>query len=200
MDNTIVSPEVAPTLQASTTSKLLMTKAQYRFNHLNVAGEPFDKIVVGAAIFKSATTLEPHETCKILLLKRSAHEVYYPNVFELPSGNVDDNDASIKHALAREVKEETGVNVSCVIAELPEVLYSTDKQVATADGTTKLVRKTCVQLNFVVEAEGNVISVNPEEHSVGVWASEEDLDRLEMTEGMRSVVKNAMAWKESQAH
>lgn len=134
---------------------------------------------------------------EFLLLTRSAHEICYPNVFELPIGNVDDNDISLKHALAREVEEETGLGVSRVIAELPNLLYHPEKQVLNGDGTARSIRKSCVQLKFVVEVEGDVIRVNLDEHSVRVWATRREVEGLEMTDGMRSVVVNPLTWKES---
>jgi hypothetical protein len=53
------------------------------------------------------------------------------------------------------------------------------------------VSKSCVQVNFVVELEGNEIVVDPEEHSVGIWAGAHEFEALEMTDGMRVLVKNA---------
>lgn len=188
--------EPAPNLQPSAASKLSMTRSQYRLHHPSADNQPYDKIVIGAAIFESPVSSTEGTIRTIMLLKRSAHEIYYPNVFELPSGNVDDSDASLKHALAREVKEETGLHVSHVLAQLPDFTYHTEKRVLAEDGTASLVKKTCVQLNFVVEVDGNDIQVNPDEHSVGVWATEEEVRGLEMTDGMRSVVANALAWRE----
>lgn len=188
--------ELAPNLQPSAASKLSMTRSQYRHRHSSADNQPYDKIVIGAAILESPVSSMEGTIRTIMLLKRSAHEIYYPNVFELPSGNVDDSDASLKHALAREVKEETGLNVRHVLAQLPDFTYHTEKRVLTKDRTASLVKKTCVQLNFVVEVDGNDIQVNPDEHSVGVWATEEEVRGLEMTDDMRSVVANALAWRE----
>lgn len=93
-------------------------------------------------------------------------------------------------ALTREVKEETGFGVTKVVAELDPFLYFTEKTVA-----GNLIKKSCIQLNFVVEVDGETIQVNPEEHSIGIWAGESDFERLEMTEGMRGVVSGAWKWK-----
>jgi 8-oxo-dGTP pyrophosphatase MutT (NUDIX family) len=62
----------------------------------------YGKIVVGAMILRNL---------KILLLERLSHEIYEPNVFELPSGNVDSTDPNLAHALTREVGEEAGLKV-----------------------------------------------------------------------------------------
>lgn len=199
MEPNRVSYELAPNSQLPAALKLLMTRAQYSYEHLTVDGEPFDTLVIGAAIFKSSILPELTEAPKILLLKRSTREIYYPNVFEIPSGNVDDSDISLKDALAREAKEETGLDVKRVIAELPEYPYHTDKLAHNANGTAQLIRKSCVQLNFVAEFEGDEIQVSPDEHSVGLWATRKDVKGLDMTDGMWSVVVDALAWEESNA-
>lgn len=43
-----------------------------------------------------------------------------------------------------------------------------------------------------MEVDGTVFRVNPEEHSTGVWASNEILAELEMTDEMRSIVFSAL--------
>ncbi|KAM0280793.1 hypothetical protein ACHAQH_003821, partial [Verticillium albo-atrum] len=54
-----------------------------------------DKVTVGAAIVR--TNNKGH--IQILLLKRAAHETYYPGVFEIPGGKVDDSDATVYDGL-----------------------------------------------------------------------------------------------------
>ena len=176
--NTISPPLLATSLDPTSTSKLAMIRAEFRDTHLSSTGKPYDKIVIGAIVFKGN---------RILLLKRAAHEIYYPNVFELPSGNVDETDPTLGHALAREVKEETGLTITSVLSELlPPFEYETSKMVGGVQ-----VSKSCVQVNFVVEVEGDQIVVNLDEHSVGIWAGAEELGGLEMTEGMRVLVRQA---------
>jgi 8-oxo-dGTP pyrophosphatase MutT (NUDIX family) len=62
-------------------------------------------------------------------LKRAPHEPYFPNVFELPSGKVDPDGPTLKHALAREVREETGLDVTKILAELKPMVYITKKTI-----------------------------------------------------------------------
>ena len=40
--------------------------------------------------------------------------------------------------------------------------------------------------------EGDEIVVNPEEHAVRIWAGAEQLEGLEMTDGMRVLVKKSL--------
>ena len=89
---------------------LSLTKAEYRLQHLSPSGQPFDKFVVGAIIFHPSQSNPP----KILLLKRAAHETAFPNVFEPPSGKVEDTDASLYDGLEREVREETDSSIASV--------------------------------------------------------------------------------------
>jgi 8-oxo-dGTP pyrophosphatase MutT (NUDIX family) len=165
-------------MNSTSRSKLAMTRVEFRNSHFSNNGKSYDKIVIGAIVFKGS---------RILLLKHAAHGIYYPSVFELPSGNVDETDPTLGHALAREVKEETGLTIASVLSELlPPFEYETSKLV----GGVR-VSKSCVQINFVVEVEGDEIVVDPEEHSVGIWAGADEFEGLELIEGMRVLVKNA---------
>lgn len=94
---------------------------------------------------------------------------------------MDGTDPTLAHALAREVREETGLNITSALSELlPPFEYETSKMVRGVQ-----VSKPCVQVNFAVEVESDEIVVNPEEHSVGIWAGADEFEGLEMTEGMR---------------
>jgi hypothetical protein len=85
------------------------------------------------------------------------------------------------------VFEETGLVVKSVEREMePGFEYETVKTVGGME-----VRKKCVQINFVVKCEGEEVRVNSEEHSVGIWAGREEIEGLEMTDGMRALVKRA---------
>lgn len=159
-------------------------------------GIKYDKIFVGAIILTDN---------RILLLKRTARETYYPNMFELPSGNIGPTDPSLTHALAREVEEETGLTATRVVEELlPPFEYETSKEyevrqaVQSPQGwyeTGKIsnfeITNTCIQVNFLVEVEDGEVKVNPEEHSVAVWADEKKVGGLDMTDGMRGLVEKA---------
>lgn len=173
-------PTYASTLRQHSAAKLRMTRVDFRTNYLTSSGTKYNKVVIGAICFNDS---------KILLLKRSPNEIYYPNVFELPSGNVDDTDASLESALCREVEEETGRKVATFISELePHFKYQTTKLV---EGVQ--VTKSCVQVNFVVVIDPGDVVVNPEEHTVGAWFTQSEIEELEMTDGMREVVRSAFA-------
>jgi 8-oxo-dGTP pyrophosphatase MutT (NUDIX family) len=143
---------------------------------------PGMRITVGVAI----VTDQPR---KLLLLQRSADEETLPNMYELPGGNCDPEDATVLETVAREAREETGLIISEVLGEFEDFEYSTKR------GAAK-------QLNFLVRVEspenpsaGEVLipTLNPKEHQAYVWLeSLSFLDTLPMTPGMKGVVENAL--------
>ena len=149
---------------------------------------------MGAVIFHPTSSLP----AKILLLKRTATEEFFPNVFEIPGGHVEDTDADIFGALVREVQEETSLSVDSVKGSIEPFTYSTKKTMKVGEEEI-VVQKSSLQLNFVCEVAEDTFRVNPEEHSEGIWAAEDEVGRLEMTEKMRLVVEDAFRWRAKQA-
>ncbi|UKZ61699.1 uncharacterized protein TrAtP1_002956 [Trichoderma atroviride] len=176
-------------------SLLSLSLDEFRKSQLSESGQPYDKIVVGAAAFR----YDPNLTSpSILLLKRAAHEPYFPNVFELPSGKVDPDDKSLKDALVREVKEETGLDIVEIHAELEPMIYSTEKAVMDNAGKEVIVSKSAIQLNLVVSVSAGTVTLNAEEHSDSRWAIKEELIELDITDAMRVVIREAFEWAASQ--
>lgn len=150
---------------------------------------PIDKITVGAAIVRTGK----NGRREILLLKRAAHETYYPGVFEIPGGKVDASDTSIRNAVVREVHEETGLAINKVTNSLNPFVYTTEKQAG--EGLRRQnVRRVAVQLSYLVEVEGDGdgFVVNQDEHCEGTWASLDTLDAMPITEEMRKLVLEAL--------
>ena len=162
------------------------------------SGHPYDKIVVGAATLRYTSTLTSLKIPSILLLKRAPHEPYFPNVFELSSGKVDPNDPTLNYALAREVQEETGLDVTEVLAELKPMIYRTEKTVIDDTGREAFISKTAIQLNYVVSVSSGEVKLSADEHSESYWATEEDLGKLDITTEMRAVIQEAFEWAASQ--
>lgn len=172
-------------------SLLSLSLDEFRKSQLSESGRPYDKIVVGAAAFRYA----PNSTSpSILLLQRAPHEPHFPNVFELPSGKVDPDDETLRHALAREVKEETGLDIVEVHAELNPMTYSTEKTVVNEAGKEVVVSKSAIQLNLVVSVSAGTVKLNADEHSDSRWATKEDLSELDITDAMRVVIQEAFRW------
>lgn len=159
-----------------------MTKDQYCEKHANTHGILFDKIVVAAAIFHPVQH-------KMYIVKRTPTKPYYPEVFELPSANVDVSEKSLMHALSRGVKEKTGFDIKKIIAQLePSLCFA--KQ------------KIYLQLTYVIEVEGDFTHIDGVEQSVCVWADEAESELLgigkKMNEEMKNAVASAWAWKDDQ--
>lgn len=179
-----------------------LTAAEFRKLRPSPSGKSFDKVVVGAAIMRYATAATASrpggaKTPTILLLKRAAHEVYYPNVFEIPGGGVDPEDRSIHDALAREVREETGLDVADIVAELQPMVYETTKTVMDGAGRERAVTKSAIQLNYVVSVAGGAeeeVTLRQEEHSESCWATETVAGTLDVTAPMMEVVREAFRW------
>ena len=189
----------SPLVGKSVNVRLLNSSAdKFRKLQPDASGHPYDKVVVGAATLRYASNLSSSKMPRILLLKRALHEPYFPNVFELPSGKVDPNDPTLKYALAREVQEETGLEVTEILAELKPMIYRTEKKVIDDTGREVLVSKTAVQLNYVVSVSSGEVKLSANEHSESNWAAEEDLFSLNITGAMRTVVHEAFKWAASQ--
>lgn len=152
----------------------------------------FDNMVVGAIIFKFFAA----GNHKLLLLKRAAHDPAFPNMFAIPGGHVEDSDKDILHALKREVLEETALVVRAVKDQTEPLAWTTERPTS-GNGDSAETGPRSVQLTFVCAIEGDVFRVDPMEHSLGVWADEAEAEKLEMSVGMREVVKNAFEWKKA---
>jgi 8-oxo-dGTP pyrophosphatase MutT (NUDIX family) len=170
---------------------------EFRQQYLSETGQPYDKIVVGAAAIRYTPDSGSHAIPRILLLKRAAHEAYFPGVFELPSGKVDPEDPTIKHALFREVLEETSLEIKKIFADLKPMLYTTEKNVMDDAGRQILLSKKCIQLNYVVSVSDADVKLSVDEHSESTWAMEGDSDSLNVTSAMRAVVEEAFRWAAS---
>lgn len=171
-----------------TMNALSMSKSQCRKIYRNEHNQPYDKIVIGAIIFDKRSS-EPH---KILLLKRAAHEKYYPNIFEIPGGNVEDTDATIRDAVIREVLEETGLQVEEITAAARPFTYSMEKKVVDEEtGEVSGVSRTSLQLKFVCEVTGFDFRVDADEHSEGRFLAREEVEELNVTDQMRAVLEGA---------
>ncbi|KAL6836723.1 NUDIX hydrolase domain-like protein [Trichoderma sp. SZMC 28015] len=162
------------------------------------SGRQYDKLVVGAAIFRHIQNLTSSKTPCILLLKRAPHEPYFPNIFELPSGKVDLSDLTLKHALVREVKEETGLDIIKISAQLSPMAYQTEKTIKSDAGVESLVIKSAIQLNYVVSVSDGMVKLSIDEHSESLWATEEELDELDITDETRGIIREAFQWSSSQ--
>lgn len=98
-------------------------------------------ISTGVAIFRDG---------KILMARRSNAD-YLGGVYELPGGGVDEGEIITDGAI-REIKEETGLTVSKIVAMFVGFDYSTDRK--------PYVR----QVNVLVEVEPGEVILSPAQH------------------------------------
>lgn len=174
---------------------LNQNREEYRQSQRAPNGLAYDKIVVGAAAFRSeANGTTSKETVRILLLKRAADESHFPNVFELPGGKVDAEDLSIGHALERELREETGLAITEIIGELDPMFYTTEKRNMLQNGQESRIVSTAKQLNYIVRLSDGDVVTDPKEHSTSKWTTIDELGPMDITDAMRVVVNNAFNW------
>lgn len=115
---------------------------------------------------------------KILIVRRSAAD-YLGGQYELPGGGVDDGE-TLTEAAIREVKEETGLTVTKVVAVFDGFDYSTDRK--------PRVR----QVNFLVQAQDGHVVLNLDEHDEFLWVdASTNLDSL-MSTNMKTCVSEAL--------
>lgn len=140
----------------------------------------YSHLVIGVAIFKGDSSTKQQS---VLLVQRAAHETFLPNTWEIPGGHVESADATIIHAIFREILEETGLLVTHINGEFEPFAYPVDSGEKT------------LQLNFAVSIEeGMPITLSPNEHQNYTWVSSSDMELYELTAEMKEVVRNAMKW------
>ena len=174
---------------------LFSSREQFRKAHPSVSGQLYDKVVVGAATFQYPKQGGP----SLLLLKRSADEKYFPDVFELPGGKVEDPpiDHTIQDAVIREIHEETGLRITAILAELEPMIYTTEKKTADDANQHILVSSPAIQLNYVVSVADCDVKLS-KEHSESSWVAENELGGFSMTKEMEILVQHAFAWAANQ--
>ncbi len=186
---------------------LAMTRREF-LEHINTGAASFDRVTVGAAVIRrhAADRRRP----EILLLQRNLDGARHPGVFEIPGGEIgdEDADASVAAVLSREVLRQSGLGVSRVLHTLPELTYVAEERVPGpgpgpdgrgreegGGGGEKKVRRTTIQLNYVAEVEDEEeLRWNPDEHRAGQWVDEPMLEGLNITEDMKGLVKHALLW------
>ncbi|KKQ18578.1 MAG: ADP-ribose pyrophosphatase [Berkelbacteria bacterium GW2011_GWA1_36_9] len=134
------------------------------------AEDGIQKIVVGAAIKRGD---------KFLLLERAPSD-FMGGLVELPSGTPNAGE-DVLQALVREVKEETDISVTAVVAYLGAFDY--------ASSSGKKTR----QFNFLVETEAGDIKLDQNEHSnyFLLNPSDEQFFKLNISNGTKSILLKA---------
>ena len=89
------------------------------------------------------------------------------------------------------------MSIQAVIDQVDPLAWVTLRRTQGTENVSES-KYTSLQMSFVCNVEGVTFQVDPEEHSMGVWADREEAAKLEMSEGMRGVVDSAFKWKEAE--
>ena len=204
-----ISIHIPPTLQSYTVplSSFLAKNARY------------DRLVCSALIFAPATCQhychqQPHEhetksPSRLLLLRRSSTDSAFPSLWEIPGGSIDKEDPTILHGLAREVFEETGLQLTRFVRLVGEAIEwtTTEEDVAVEESKNiKWLKHSFeIEVSEIGALEGGVdvegylralpLEIDPEEHQDHAWVTEEEV-RGFYEEGVgREIVSKEQAGK-----
>ncbi len=105
---------------------------------------------------------------RIFFQRRSPHRRLFPNTWDIVGGHLE-GDETVAEALAREVTEETGWQVSVVLGQVGEYAYRGD------DGIDR------IETDFLVRVDGDLSRPQLEEgkHTEFRWLSADELDILD---------------------
>ncbi len=115
-----------------------------------------------------AGALVVNDERRIFFQRRSPHRRLFPNTWDIVGGHLE-GDETIAQALAREVTEETGWQVSVVLGQVGEYAYRGD------DGIDR------IETDFLVRVDGDLSRPQLEEgkHTEFRWLSADELDILD---------------------
>ncbi|KAL2040497.1 hypothetical protein N7G274_006940 [Stereocaulon virgatum] len=181
-----------------TLAPLTIPLSTYLATHTSVhTKKPYTNLAVGALVFHPPRP-SPNTRTKLLLLRRAPTESAFPNLWEVPGGSSDATDPTVLHSLVREVFEETGMRVT-------RFLRGVGRGVEFVTPGRKEEERRWMKLSFEVEVleihggsghmygekdnvagdgdgdgdgDGEIdveITLDPEEHSEYVWATEQDI-------------------------
>lgn len=112
---------------------------------------------------------------KLLIIKRSSQDTYYPGLWEVPGGKLDQGQ-DLSHAQEREVIEETGF-----VVELVQKLVLVDSFII---GKGKYIGLPYIVLFSVTRIVGGKITLS-NEHSDYCWVTYQEMLEYELTPEVR---------------
>ncbi|KAF2180577.1 hypothetical protein K469DRAFT_639535 [Zopfia rhizophila CBS 207.26] len=121
----------------------------------------YNMLCTGAVVFNSEG--------KLLLIQRASDEKAFPNCWEVPGGKVDDDDETLLHAVARELKEETGLDVTKIVRKVAEFGWK-EKHKRTAQDQSWLKHIFEVEVKEMKE-----IVLDPAEHQRYLFVTEKEV-------------------------
>ena len=130
------------------------------------AGVGIERLVVGALLVKKN---------EVLVLRRKSEELM-GGMFELPSDKVEKGE-TLKGALKREVREETGLRIKTVLNYLGSFDYRS--------GSGKPTR----QFNFSAEPFPGKLKLSPMEHDMHQWIGPQEIDRINVSDSVATLLR-----------
>ncbi|GAB7355877.1 hypothetical protein MBLNU459_g6531t2 [Dothideomycetes sp. NU459] len=142
----------------------------------------FHNLVVAAAVF--------HDN-RLLIIKRSAEERSWTGYWEMPGGSVDSTDETISDAIARELREETGLVMRRVVDEIqPPITFDsgwaksrkwlklsflveiTESAEAEAEEEVKAQESEEGKAKSISRVGVPIVKLDPKEHQSHLWVTE----------------------------
>ncbi|MCX6708459.1 MAG: NUDIX domain-containing protein [Candidatus Woesearchaeota archaeon] len=113
---------------------------------------------------------------KILLLKRSSKEDCFPALWDIPGGKIAFGE-DLNRALKREIKEESDIDAEVIIPFSTWSFFRNENTYV-------------VGITFLCKLKNDKIQINlSKEHEQFIWASKDDLDKLNMNENLKNNLK-----------
>lgn len=120
-------------------------------------------IVSGALVF--------NDDGHVLLLRRASSD-FVPGKWEPPGGMVEQDDQSLLHACARELKEEAGL--------VPHYMRGAVGEGYSFEGSEG---KLYYRFTLLIDVEEGEVKTDPAEHSEYRWATEKEVREEKMADG-----------------
>ncbi|KAI4183029.1 MAG: hypothetical protein L6R41_005639 [Letrouitia leprolyta] len=158
--------------------------------HSFLARNPsYDRIVCSALIFAPPASAHLQSSAtepRLLIVKRSATERAFPNLWEIPGGSVDEDDPTILHSLAREVFEETGLRLTRVVRQAGDGIEWTENKIGKERKWLKLtfeMEVAEIDSSMATTDEGKIseylesipVELDPKEHQEYAWTTEKEI-------------------------
>lgn len=158
--------------------------------HSFLARNPsYQRIVCSAFIFAPPTSSHSQSSNtapRLLIVKRSATERAFPNLWEVPGGSVDEDDPTILHAVAREVFEETGLRLTRVVRQAGDGIEWTENKTGKERKWLKLtfeIEVAEIDSSMATMDDGMIsgyldsipVELDPKEHQEYAWTTEKEV-------------------------
>ena len=114
---------------------------------------------------------------KVLVLKRAECNDYMPLTWDIPGGTVEFGE-TVEEALVRELKEETGIDITPL---QPIYAYT---------NLSQLPARQTIQLVYLCDYHGGDVHLNPEEHEDYAWIEYAEISTLRCIAFLDGLIKN----------